>query len=73
MPRVGSRIRRGWRRPLLALRIARGCPRLQWSVLDWNEPAIGFYRAQGAELLPDWRTCRITGDALARMAAAAER
>lgn len=51
--------------------VRRGCPRLGWNVLDWNEPAIGFYRAQGAELLPDWRTCRLAGAALAQMAAAA--
>ncbi|MGE3174355.1 MAG: N-acetyltransferase family protein [Planctomycetota bacterium] len=49
----------------------RGCPRLDWNVLDWNAPAIDFYRAQGAELLPDWRTCRLTGAALRRMAASA--
>jgi len=36
-----------------------GCPRLEWSVLDWNENAIGFYRNLGAEVLPDWRIVRI--------------
>lgn len=50
--------------------VRRGCPRLDWNVLDWNEPAIGFYRAQGAEVLPDWRTCRLAGAALQQMAAA---
>ena len=45
-----------------------GCPRLGWNVLDWNELAIGFYQAHGAEVLPDWRSCRLTGDALRRMA-----
>ena len=49
-----------------------GCPRMDWNVLDWNEPAIGFYRAQGAQVLPDWRTCRLEGDALATMASAAD-
>ena len=58
-------------RRLAALAVARGCPRLDWSVLDWNTPAIGFYEAQGAVLLRDWRTCRLEGDALARCAAAA--
>lgn len=46
------------------LAIARGCGRLEWSVLDWNEPAIAFYRRIGADILPDWRICRVTGDAL---------
>ena len=47
-----------------ALAVARGCGRFEWSVLDWNERAIGFYRKMGAQLLPDWRICRVTGDAL---------
>ena len=37
----------------------RGCGRLEWSVLDWNEPAIAFYKKYGAEVLPDWRICRV--------------
>lgn len=44
----------------------RGCGRLEWSVLDWNTPAIAFYESLGAKVLPEWRTCRLTGDALAR-------
>ena len=44
----------------------RGCGRFEWSVLDWNAPAIGFYQRMGATLLPDWRIARVTGDALAR-------
>ena len=47
----------------------RGCGRFEWSVLDWNENAIGFYQGLGAELLPDWRICRVTGDALEQLAA----
>jgi GNAT superfamily N-acetyltransferase len=47
---------------------ARGCGRLEWSVLDWNEPAIAFYQSLGADILPDWRICRITGPALIQMA-----
>ncbi len=39
----------------------RGCGRLEWSVLDWNASAIGFYRSLGATVLPDWRICRVTG------------
>lgn len=55
-------------RTLAAEAVAQGCPRLDWSVLDWNEPAIGFYRQQGAVVLPDWRTCRLEGDALQAVA-----
>jgi GNAT superfamily N-acetyltransferase len=51
--------------------VQRGCPRLDWQVLDWNAPAIGFYERQGARLLPDWRVCRLDGEALLRCAAAA--
>jgi len=47
----------------------RGCGRFEWSVLDWNQPAIDFYRALGAEVLPDWRICRVQGEALQRFAA----
>lgn len=46
----------------------RDCPRMDWNVLDWNRPAIDFYRGLGADLLPDWRTCRLEGEALARVA-----
>jgi GNAT superfamily N-acetyltransferase len=60
-------------RAVAAEAVARGCPRLDWSVLDWNEPAIGFYRAQGARMLDDWRIFRLDGEALARAAAAATR
>lgn len=48
------------------LAVTRGCGRFEWSVLDWNEPAIAFYRGLGAEVLPDWRICRLTGVSLAR-------
>lgn len=37
----------------------RHCGRVEWSVLDWNAPAIAFYERMGAEILPDWRTCRV--------------
>lgn len=43
--------------------------RLEWTVLDWNEPAIGFYRALGAEAMEEWTTRRVTGDALTALAA----
>jgi GNAT superfamily N-acetyltransferase len=45
--------------------VERGCGRLEWAVLDWNAPAIGFYRRMGAELMAEWRICRLTGEALA--------
>ena len=38
---------------------SRNCGRVEWSVLDWNEPAINFYQQMGADILPDWRTCRV--------------
>lgn len=57
---------------LARLAVERGCGRFEWSVLDWNQPAIDFYRAMGAEMLPDWRICRVTGEALTRLGAAAE-
>jgi GNAT superfamily N-acetyltransferase len=52
---------------LARIAVARGCGRMEWSVLDWNESAIGFYRRLGAELLDDWRICRVTGDRLAAL------
>jgi GNAT superfamily N-acetyltransferase len=44
----------------------RQCGRFEWSVLDWNENAIRFYEKMGASVMPDWRICRIDGEALAR-------
>jgi len=46
----------------------RGCGRLEWSVLDWNESAIGFYQSLGASVLPDWRICRVTGERMQALA-----
>lgn len=48
-----------------ALAVERGCGRFEWSVLDWNENAIHFYEKMGATVMPDWRICRVTGEALA--------
>ena len=45
----------------------RGCSRLQWAVLDWNRPAIGFYERIGARPLEDWRMFRLEGTALDRL------
>ena len=47
--------------------VSRYCGRFEWAVLDWNQPAIDFYRSLGAEMLADWRICRLTGDALAAL------
>lgn len=52
---------------LAALARARGCGRLEWWVLDWNESAIRFYRSLGAQPMEDWTVFRLTGDALARL------
>lgn len=46
----------------------RGCARLEWAVLDWNEPSIRFYRALGAVPMDEWTTYRVTGEALERLA-----
>jgi GNAT superfamily N-acetyltransferase len=46
----------------------RRCGRMEWTVLDWNESAIGFYQRLGATVLNDWRICRLTGEALRRAA-----
>ncbi|MEO8567315.1 MAG: GNAT family N-acetyltransferase [Betaproteobacteria bacterium] len=66
---------RGYGRALLIhlarLAVERGCGRFEWAVLDWNQQAIGFYRALGATVLSDWRITRVTGDALAALAAEA--
>jgi len=50
-----------------SIAVARGCGRFEWAVLDWNRHAIDFYRSIGAELLTDWRICRVTGEALVRL------
>jgi GNAT superfamily N-acetyltransferase len=52
-----------------AIAVQRGYGRFEWSVLDWNENAIRFYEKMGATVLPDWRICRITGEALQRFGA----
>lgn len=54
---------------LAALAVERGCRRLEWSVLDWNEPAIRFYRRLGARPMDDWTVFRVDGDALVALAA----
>ena len=51
---------------LAALALERNCGRFEWSVLDWNENAIRFYEGMGASVMPEWRICRLSGDALQR-------
>lgn len=53
---------------LARIAVVRDCGRLEWSVLDWNEPAIGFYKSLGAEPQDEWTIFRVTGDALAKLA-----
>jgi GNAT superfamily N-acetyltransferase len=58
----------GMLRALAAEARARGCGRMEWAVLDWNELAQGVYRRVGATLLDDWRLCRLAGEAFRRLA-----
>ena len=53
---------------LARIAVERGCGRFEWSVLDWNAPAIEFYKRLGARPLDDWTIFRVTGDALTRLA-----
>lgn len=53
---------------LARIALARGCGRFEWSVLDWNENAIRFYRGMGADVMPDWRICRLAGGELTALA-----
>jgi GNAT superfamily N-acetyltransferase len=53
---------------LAKMAVAQGAARLEWAVLDWNEPAIAFYQSLGAVLMDTWTVCRLSGDALLRLA-----
>ena len=53
---------------LARIAVARGCARMDWLVLDWNETAIRFYKGLGAQPLDEWTTFRLSGDALKRAA-----
>jgi GNAT superfamily N-acetyltransferase len=65
---------RGLGKALLArlaqIAVERGCGRLEWAVLNWNEPAIGFYKSLGAAPMDEWTVFRMTGDALGRLGGA---
>ncbi len=53
---------------LAGIALERGCKRFEWSVLDWNEPSIAFYKALGAEPLEEWTKYRVSGEALEALA-----
>jgi GNAT superfamily N-acetyltransferase len=63
----GRGIGRRLLRELATVAAARGCGRLEWAVLDWNQPAIDFYLGLGAEALDEWTTYRLSGEALAAL------
>jgi GNAT superfamily N-acetyltransferase len=67
--------RQGWGRALLVatarVAVERGCGRFEWAVLHWNEPAIAFYRALGAQRMDEWGVFRITGDPLNKLGSCA--
>ncbi|KAK8965836.1 hypothetical protein KSP40_PGU001238 [Platanthera guangdongensis] len=74
-------VREAWRRlgmgRMMLAAVAReaakiGCGRVEWCVLDWNKNAVSFYEEMGAEVMPQWRICRLTGEALCRYAAVDE-
>jgi GNAT superfamily N-acetyltransferase len=57
-------------RALARIAVRKGCGRMEWAVLDWNRPAIRFYRRLGARLHPEWMLTRLAGPALRRLARA---
>lgn len=61
---IGSRMLKH----LARLAVERQCGRFEWSVLDWNTPAIDFYKSMGAEIMSDWRICRVAGESLSALA-----
>jgi GNAT superfamily N-acetyltransferase len=69
----GGGVGRALLEAVAALAVERGGERLEWAALDWNEPALGFYRRIGAKTMDEWITHRLDGEALARVAAAGRR
>ena len=65
----GSGLGKALLKQLAALAVERDCARLEWWVLDWNEPAIQFYKKLGAKPMEEWTTFRVDGDALLELAA----
>jgi GNAT superfamily N-acetyltransferase len=64
----GSGLGKALLKALAALAVARDCARLEWWVLDWNDPAIQFYKKLGAKPMEEWTTFRVDGDALRELA-----
>jgi GNAT superfamily N-acetyltransferase len=64
----GSGVGRLLLEALARIALDRGCRRMDWAVLAWNDLALGFYSRLGAELQTDWRICRLSGEALERLA-----
>jgi GNAT superfamily N-acetyltransferase len=62
----GAGIGQAMLKHLGCIAVERGCGRFEWCVLDWNENAIKLYEKMGAAILPEWRLCRVAGEALAR-------
>jgi GNAT superfamily N-acetyltransferase len=54
---------------LAELAVQRGCGRMEWTVLDWNETALRFYERMGARVMKEWKLCRLTGESLEQVAA----
>ena len=57
---------------LAKVAVDKGCARFEWQVLDWNTPSIEFYKSLGAEVMKEWLTMRVTGEALTKLAAQAK-
>jgi GNAT superfamily N-acetyltransferase len=64
----GQGIGRALLEHLAEVAVARGCGRLEWAVLDWNQPAINFYQQLGAKPMDEWTVFRVTGPAIAALA-----
>src|SRR5690606_14157827 len=71
--RRGEGIGKALLKGLAARCVREGLGRLEWAVLDWNQPSIDFYVSQGARMLDDWRMCRRTGQDLAALGAGEKR
>jgi len=67
----GKGIGKGLLTRVAEIAVAEGCPRFEWAVLDWNQPAIDFYNSLGAMPMSEWTTMRLSGEALAKVARSA--
>jgi GNAT superfamily N-acetyltransferase len=67
----GSGLGKALLQRLAQMAVERDCARLEWWVLDWNEPSIQFYKALGAKLMDEWTVMRVDGDALSELAGTA--